>query len=352
MPVTNVSGLIEDRVSAIRDAAACCGSRIELDVSGGIDSAVMLALAVLAVGPDNITACFSSISSQDAMQKQAQDLADALEVPLISLDLTEVFSCVVAEMLRGIGDAYDEETLEQVKARIAKDPTVLGSMRSCIRAPIGRGLNRMTGNGIRLGTGNECEDRYLRFYQKGGDGEVDCNPMAMLSKGEVYQLAVGLGDKMGPDVARAMRPIIEVGPQHDLWAGGDTRDESELKTWTGANFTYSTVSPATGEYLTVGTIERVSRFLDYTLAWGIPHEALLFGEQLNTTAIAYLTRVAQDSPLFAGIPSQSVGDILRAARRAERRTRHKINPNCPMYGSREDFVARGILTNYLPISLG
>ena len=43
----------------------------------------------------------------------------------------------------------------------------------------------MTGNGLRHGTGNECEDRWLRFYQKGGDGEVDSNPIAMLSKGGI-----------------------------------------------------------------------------------------------------------------------------------------------------------------------
>ena len=82
---------------------------------------------------------------------------------------------------------YDGAELD---TRVAKDPTILGSIRSCIRAPIGRGFNRMTGGGIRHGTGNECEDRFLRFYQKGGDGEVDTNPIAMLSKGEVYQVAL------------------------------------------------------------------------------------------------------------------------------------------------------------------
>ena len=40
--------------------------------------------------------------------------------------------------------------------------------------------------------------------------------------------------------------------------------------------------------------------------------------------------------------------ILRAARRTERITRHKMNPNCPTLGERGELVALGVLTNTLP----
>ena len=68
------------------------------------------------------------------------------------------------------------------------------------------------GGGIRHGTGNECEDRFLRFYQKGGDGEVDTNPIAMLSKGEVFQLARGLG---------VPQRVLQALPSPDLWGVGE-----------------------------------------------------------------------------------------------------------------------------------
>ena len=43
-----------------------------------------------------------------------------------------------------------------------------------------------------------------------------------------------------------------------------------------------------------------------------------------------------------------VDAILRAARRTERITRHKMNPNCPTMGDREGLVRQGALTNTLP----
>lgn len=349
MPVLKPQALLDNRVEAVREQARVCGGRVELDLSGGIDSAVMLGLAVLAVGADNIATTFSDIGSKPEMKARAQSVAQAMGVPLVCLDLTAVFNATVEELLRGIEEAYGQEERAAVEHRMYKDPTVLGSYRSCMRAPIGRELNRMMGNGLRLGTGNECEDRYLRFYQKGGDGEVDCNPMAMLSKGEVYQLAVALG-QTDPEWARALRPIIEAAPDHDLWnSKGDSRDESELKSWTGAPFTYSTVSPSTGEYLSVGTIERVSRFLDVEIATGVPVEALLFAEIMSPSTMAFLTRKAENLPLFQGVPKQMVGNLLRAARRVEAGTRHKMNPNCPSLGSRQDLLDAGILTNDMPV---
>ena len=347
MPVLYINDLIDDRVEAIRNAASAVGGRVELGVSGGIDSAVMLCLAVLAVGADNTTASFQDIHSSKKAEGQATAIMEAVGVKPVLANMTEGYEILIQEMLRSLEAAgYD---MEPIQERIQNDPTVLGSIRSCLRAPLGRGFNRMTGGGLRLGTGNECEDRWLRFYQKGGDGEVDCNPMAMLSKGEVYQLAVGIGNRMGPAVAAALRPCIEVAPEHDLWAGKDSKDEGEIKTWTGADFTYSKVDPVTGKYTSVGTIERVSRFLDVELSsGGITVEDLLFGSGVDPSLMNFLARLGQESVIFSGVVSQNVGNLLRAAQRIELGTRHKMNPNCPMYGSREKLLNHGILTNLLP----
>jgi len=179
---------------------------------------------------------------------------------------------------------------------------------------LGRFMNRLAGSGIRHGTGNEDEDRWLRFYQKGGDGEVDTNPLAMLSKGEVYQLAVAL---KCPD------EIIEAMPTPDLWGEGEGHnDEAELKKLSGVDWTYSRVDPKTGEYLRVGTIERMSRF------WDVfdPNDP-----QATDLADFNLTPEHWES-----------------ARKWERSTRHKMNPNCTSLGVRRGLLDAGLITDVLP----
>ena len=349
MPVLNPKALLENRVTAIQDFHSSVGTKkAELDVSGGIDSAVELGLVCMALGARNVTAVYSDINSSDESRARAEEVAAIFDVQLIVLELTEWYDDLVKMMI----DAYVKSHTPQapsgpeawaswesdfhefhhkLRERIRKDPTILGSIRSCIRAPIGRGFNRIAGGGIRHGTGNECEDRWLRFYQKGGDGEVDCNPLAMLSKGEVYQLAVALGIPSS---------IIAAKPSPDLWGKGEEahNDEDELLTWAGAPFTYSRVDPLTGEYTKVGTIERVSRYAD---DWpGI------FDPDVNS--MEALVNGSHEHPALAPLPHDLRKLLLTSARRVERMTRHKWNPNCPSLGTREDLVDSGILTNTLP----
>jgi NAD+ synthase len=331
MPVLHPDRLIDDRVQALRAMHDKSGiRRAELDISGGIDSAVMLGLLVRALGPQNITAVHSAIHSNPEQGLRAREVADTFGVPLIHVELTDVFENMIDILVRGLREAGLPETAHETS------PMVLGSIRSTLRAPIGRGLNRMTGGGIRHGTGNECEDRWVRFYQKGGDGEVDSNPIAMLSKTEVYQLAKAVG------VPRATLDAI---PSPDLWGQGDAHnDEDEYVTYFGFTPTphtfYGTIDKETGTVRTAGLIERVSRFLDLPGA-----EAALFGEAEPTTSF-YAEAV--QTPSLRVLPAPLATDMLRAARRIERTTRHKWNPNCPTLGSRADLVERGILSNTLP----
>ena len=245
MPVLDPQALVEERVSAIRRFHEDIGTqRAELDLSGGIDSATMLGLLARALGPSNVTAVYSSIHSSDASRDRARECAKAFGVSLVEIDLTETFDKLVADMRTClIAAGHSEEDLD---ARVRKDPTILGSIRSCIRAPVGRGFNRLSGGGIRHGTGNECEDRWLRFYQKGGDGEVDTNPLAMLAKGEVYQLGRAL---------EVPRTIIEAVPSPDLHGVGDKHnDEDEIRAMSGVDWTYSRIDWDSGNYTRIGTI--------------------------------------------------------------------------------------------------
>ena len=335
MPVLNVDMLIENRVNAINSYHKETGiQRAQLDVSGGVDSAVMLGLLAKAVGPENITAVYSNINSSEDSAKRAQETADVFDVKLVSLDLNynfdELYLTCLDQMLRSQGTYLKKDIKSDIEKRMATDPTILGSFRSCIRAPIGRFMNRLAGNGIRHGTGNECEDRWLRFYQKGGDGEVDTNPISMLSKGEVFQLAVGLGVPMS---------VLSATPSPDLQGVGEAghNDEDELKALTGVDWTYSKVNPNTGEYTSVGTIERMSRHLD----------------EFEQTEIQWASGRDWEQAVKENFSDMKEGEFklyFDSYKSIEASTRHKMNPNIPCLGfGREDLLEIGAITNELPL---
>ena len=334
MPVLNPGNLIENRLRALREFHRSLDTpRAQLDVSGGVDSAVMLALLARALGPDRITAVHSRIDTNPEATSRAEEVAAAAGVPLNTIDLSELFHRLVADAVDSLVDAGHAR--HTVEARIAADPTVLGSIRSTLRAPVGRAFNRLTGDGVRHGTGNECEDRWLRFYQKGGDGEVDTNPLEMLSKAEVYQLAVALG---------LPRSVLAAPPSPDLWGPAHQHDdEEEIASWLrlppGSPPAYGSVDPDTGEYLRVGLLERVSRFADQV-------DDALFAESWDEGVVLASARA---SAAFTGLPGETIDHVVRAARTVERATRHKANPNLPSLGGRSELVAAGILVDTLPL---
>jgi NAD+ synthetase len=336
MPVLNARALVDQRVEAIRRFHAQVGTnRAELDVSGGVDSATLLGLLARALGPENVAAVYSSIHSSDESRARAKTAAAAFGVPLLEVALEEAFESARREVVRALAATGVDRA--EIEARVSTDPTILGSFRSCLRAPVGRFVNRLTGGGIRHGTGNECEDRWLRFYQKGGDGEVDTNPIAMLSKGEVFQLGVALG---------VPAEIIAAQPTPDLWGVGDNHnDEDELKAISGVDWTYSQVDPNTGAYTKVGTIERLSRALDLGFE-GAPLADVLFGADEVEPRLPALVAAAQS--VFPGFESPTIREFVLNARKWERVTRHKLNPNCPSLGVRAELLNAGILTDELP----
>ncbi len=338
MPVVDPKRLVEARVAAIRAFHERTGlAGAEIDVSGGVDSATLLCLLARALGPDHVVAVYSSIQSTRASRDRAREVAAAAGVKLLEFDLSGVFDAVVEQTEACLERAYGPEALEAARRLRVRDRTVDGALRSCLRAPLGRYLNRLRG-GIRHGTGNEDEDRFLRFYQKGGDGEVDTNPNAMLSKGEVYQMAVALG---------VPQSILEAPPTPDLWGIGERHtDEDELSRLSGVRWTYSRVDPDTGAYTRLGTIERMSRLLDRRCPdTDLTYETILFDTEDDDEAVASPTLRAEAERF-----GLSVGH-LRSARRWERATRHKANPNVPTLGTRRHLRERGLLDDALPLDL-
>lgn len=336
MPALNTEALIENRVQAIQAYHYQSGQqRAELDLSGGVDSAVMLGLLVRALGAENVTTIFLGINSTVDALERARECAATFGVKLIEFDGTALFqnTCVSLQMVMFKAGFSEDEIVD----RIANDPTILGSIRSTLRAPWGRAVNRLSGGGIRHGTGNEDEDRFMRFYQKGGDGEVDTNPIAMLSKGEVFQLGIALG---------VPQRILKARPSPDLWGVGEAHnDEDEIAACLHLQdrslSCYSYVDPETGVYKNVGIIERVSRYVDT-----VPH---LFNDDFTDDLLKNALHQTGVPPVFKGMTLQTVFDLLVRVRHVERVTRHKLNPNCPSLGDRASLVHLNILSNHLPV---
>ncbi|MEZ4428006.1 MAG: hypothetical protein R3A51_10005, partial [Nannocystaceae bacterium] len=61
---------------------------------------------------------------------------------------------------------------------------------------------------------------------------------------------------------------------------------------------------------------------------------------------AAMTTAAREQ--FPGLSDDELAAFLRSARRMERVTRHKWNPNCPSLGERAPLVAAGVLSDTLP----
>jgi NAD+ synthetase len=264
--------------------------KAEIDVSGGIDSAVVAALTCRAFGPENVIGVYSSIHSSKESNEMARRVAEQFGFKLVELNLNTIFQGIVLKVKREfdrLGIPWPDET---------ENPTVFGSLRSCIRAPIGRFVNRAFMGGIRQGTGNRDEDELIRFYQKGGDGEVDCNWIAGLFKSEVWELAEYLG---------VPKEVIELKPTPDLWGTGNAHnDEDELEAWTGVPLTYTRPGKP------MGSIEWASR---------------------ENEKNGIITGVKADvDPSIMGYDDKETKVIL-ALRKMERITRHKaeLPPSIP-----------------------
>lgn len=353
MPVIDVNKLMENRVSAIREYHKQNNiQKAELDLSGGIDSGVMACLLDLALGKENIILVHSNINTNPKQTERATELAEALNIPLLNLDLNDIYLQLINTIRTEVLKKCPEGEIVGMIKRIESDKTVLGSIRSCLRAPIGRGCNRILGGGIRHGTGNECEDRYLRFYQKGGDGEVDTNPIEMLSKTEVYQLAYGLieyyENHLDRNIRTPMRKLIAAMPSPDLWGNGDSHsDEDELKKMTGVDFSYGRVDASNGQIINYGTIEVISRLADRYCEFIDVYSNVELFPFYDAAAINELLNSGKCNDILNLLPKEKLLEYVNAAITAEKQSRHKQNSTIPTLGYRRDLIKEGILTDEL-----
>ena len=192
----------------LKDYAARCGFHSAvLGLSGGIDSALVCALAARALGPDNVLAIgmpgpYSSAASLD----DARDLAHNLGVEFISLPIRQVYDSyrlLLGERFAGRGFDVTEENLQ---ARV--------------RGNLVMALSNKEGHLV-LTTGNKSESAvgYCTLY---GDMAGGIAVISDVFKTDVYRISRWLNR----DRELIPRHILERPPSAEL--APDQRDEDSL----------------------------------------------------------------------------------------------------------------------------
>jgi NAD+ synthase len=177
----------------VKDAGA---KGIVMGLSGGIDSAVVCALAKEAVGKKNVLCLLLPCHSHIQDAKDARLVAKKLGVKIESVDLTKVYD----QFLKVL----------PVALNLAK-----ANLRPRLRmATLYYFANKL--NYLVAGTGNKSEIM-AGYFTKYGDGGVDILPIADLLKRDVRKLA---GELNIP------KSIITKAPTAGLWPG--QTDEGEM----------------------------------------------------------------------------------------------------------------------------
>ncbi|MCP4140399.1 MAG: NAD+ synthase [Chloroflexi bacterium] len=212
-----LSGFIKSELSRVGFTRAVIG------LSGGIDSALSLALATEAIGKENVLAIRMpyKASSQDSLD-HAQLCIDKFGVQSLTIPITEMADPLIA---------FDPKMSKTRKGNI---------MARC-RMIVLYDQSEAFG-GLVIGTSNKTEV-LLGYSTIFGDSASALNPIGDLYKTQVRQLSRALG---------VPSEIIDKAPSADLWA--DQTDESEL------GFTYAEVDKLF--YLLVDQRYRVEECVD------------------------------------------------------------------------------------------
>ncbi|WP_185964546.1 NAD+ synthase [Aliikangiella marina] len=200
----------QQTVLGIRDYVRKCGfERVVIGSSGGIDSAVTIAICAKALGPENVTAVTmpSKFSSQGSVDDSV-DLCANLGVKLLNASIAEEFKLSVERFESVTGEVPSRITQENIQARIR-----------------GRILMEFSNHygGLVISTGNKSEMSvgYATLY---GDMNGGVNPLGDLYKMEVYAIAKYINSNAGREIIPIN--IIEKEPSAEL--SEDQKDSDSL----------------------------------------------------------------------------------------------------------------------------
>lgn len=185
-------------LKTITDFIAKHTSRGVIGLSGGVDSALVAALAVKALGKENVFGLMMPAGNSAIDLEYATRYAEQLGIKYEIIDLQPIVK--VCEI--NTHDLfYSKIDAGNLKARLRMIHLYAAARKI---------------NGVVLGTGNKSEDM-IGYFTKYGDGGVDILPIAQLYKTQVWSLAKEAGV---PDY------IVKRVPTAGLWQG--QTDEGEI----------------------------------------------------------------------------------------------------------------------------
>ena len=202
-PVDPAAFAFEQLGLGLRDYLRKCGfNKVVVGSSGGIDSAVTIALAALNLGPENVTAItMPTRHSSSGSVKDSERLCRNLGVQLIHAPIDAQYQLEMRQFREDFGQEMDKIARENVQARL-------------------RGLHLMAFSNqtgaLLLTTGNKSETSvgYSTLY---GDMNGGLNLIGDLYKMEVYALARYINAWHGGEVIPDA--IIEKAPSAELSSG-------------------------------------------------------------------------------------------------------------------------------------
>jgi NAD+ synthase len=172
-------------------------------LSGGVDSAVVGALCVRALGKDNVVGILMPASHTPAKDTEdGRKLAKSWGIKVYEVGIDHIFDAFMSSMPKFEGE--NKIAKANVKARI----------RMVINYYIANSHGLLV-----AGTGDKSED-LIGFFTKFGDGGVDFLPIAHLYKTQVRELGAYLG---------LPKSVVTKPSSPQLWPGHKAVDEIPIE---------------------------------------------------------------------------------------------------------------------------